>query len=116
MIPNGHDTISFTGATASIKGRPPFGSFASAKAALRSFSQTMARDWAPQGIHAAHVIIDGVINGALLNTRAPQFREQRVEDGLLGVDAIANTYWHLYTQHKTAWAQEIDLRPYKEAF
>ena len=112
MIPNGHDTIMFTGTTASIKGRSSFGSFASAKAALRSLSQTMARDWGPQELHAAHVII----NGDLLNTHAPRLRQQRVEDGLLGVDAIANTYWHLYTQHKTSWAQQIDLQPYKEAF
>jgi len=116
MIPRGRGTIIFTGATASIKGRPPFGSFASAKAALRSLSQTMARDWGPQGIHVAHVIIDGGINGDLLNTRRPQLKEQRGEDGLLDVDAIADTYWHLYTQDKTAWAQEIDLRPYKETF
>ncbi len=116
MIPRGRGTIIFSGATASIKGRPPFGSFASAKAALRSLSQTMARDWGPQGIHVAHVIIDGGINGDLLNTRAPQLKAQRGEDGLLGVDAIADTYWHLYTQDKTAWAQEIDLRPYKETF
>ena len=74
----------------------------------------MARDWGPQGIHVAHVIIDGGINGDLLNTRRPQLKEQRGEDGLLDVDAIADTYWHLYTQDKTAWAQEIDLRPYKE--
>ncbi len=112
----GRGTLIFSGATASIKGRPPFGSFAAAKAALRSLSQTMARDWGPQGIHVAHVIIDGGINGDLLNTRAPQLKAQRGEDGLLGVDAIADTYWHLYTQDKTAWAQEIDLRPYKETF
>lgn len=116
MIPRGRGTLLFTGATASIKGRPPFGSFAAAKAGLRSLAQTMARDWGPQGIHVAHVIIDGGINGDVLNTRYPQFKEQRGEDGLLGVEAIADTYWHLHTQHKTAWAQEIDLRPYKETF
>ncbi len=76
----------------------------------------MARDWGPRGIHVAHVIIDGGINGDLLNTRASQLKEQRGEDGLLDVDAIADTYWHLYIQDKIAWAQEIDLRPYKETF
>lgn len=116
MLPRGRGTLIFTGATASIKGRPPFGSFASAKAALRSLSQTMARDWGPRGIHVAHVIIDGGINGDLLNTRRPEFKAQRGEDGMLSVDAIAATYWHLYTQNRTAWSQEIDLRPYKETF
>ena len=116
MLPRGHGTLLFSGATASVKGRPPFTAFASAKAGLRSLAQTMARDWGPQGLHVAHVVIDGGINGELLNTRAPEFAKQKGEDGLLDLDAIADTYWHLYCQHKTAWSHEVDLRPYKEPF
>jgi NAD(P)-dependent dehydrogenase (short-subunit alcohol dehydrogenase family) len=106
----------FTGATGSIRGKPPFGSFAAAKAGLRALAQTMARDWGPKGIHIAHVIIDGGINGDMIHSRFPDFIKNKGEDGMLNVDAITDTYWHLYTQHPTAWSLEVDLRPYKEPF
>ena len=116
MLPQGRGTVIFTGATASIKGRPPFAAFASAKAALRSLSQSMARDFGPKGIHVAHVVIDGAIDGAMLNERFPQFKEQKGEHGMLHPDAIADTFWHLHTQQRSAWTQEVDLRPFKETF
>ncbi len=114
MLPNGAGTILFTGATASIRGRPPFGAFASAKAALRSLAQTMARDFGPEGIHVAQVIIDGVIRGDKILKRAPEYADQKGEDGMLDIDAIADTYWHLHTQHRSAWSHEVDVRPFKE--
>jgi NAD(P)-dependent dehydrogenase (short-subunit alcohol dehydrogenase family) len=116
LAPSGKGTIIFTGATASLRGKPPFTAFASAKAALRSLAQSMAREFGPSGIHVAHVVIDGGIDGEKLNTAVPQLKEQRGADGLLNIDAIADAYWHLHTQHPSAWTHELDLRPFKEAF
>ena len=116
MIPAGGGTLIFTGATASIRARPPFTAFASAKAALRAVAQGMAREFGAQGLHVAHSIIDGVIDGEIVNTRFPQIKESLGEDGMLSPDAIADAYWSLHTQDRTAWTHELDLRPYKEQF
>jgi len=116
MVPQGSGSILFTGATASVRARPPFTAFASAKAALRAVAHGMAREFGPQGIHVGHVVIDGGINGDQVNSRFPQFREQRGEDGMLSPEAIADAFWMLHTQHPTAWTLELDLRPYKESF
>ncbi len=116
MIPAGGGTLIFTGATASIRSRPPFTAFASAKAALRAVAHGMAREFGPQGLHVGHVIIDGVINGDQVNERFPQIKESRGEDGMLHVDSIADAYWALHTQERTAWTLELDVRPYKEGF
>jgi len=115
MLPAG-GTLIFTGATASIRARPPFTAFASAKAALRALAHGMAREFGPQGLHVGHVIIDGGIDGAQLNQRFPQFKESRGEDGMLGIEAIADAYWVLHTQQRSAWTLELDLRPFKETF
>ena len=115
MIPGG-GTVIFTGATGSIRGRPGFAHFASAKAGLRAIAQSMAREFGPQDLHVAHVIIDGGIDGERLKTLIPQFVAAKGEDGLLGLEAIADTYWHIHTQHRTAWTHEVDLRPFKEPF
>ncbi len=112
----GHGTVIFTGATASLRSRPPFTAFASAKAALRAVAQSMARDLGPKGVHVAHVIIDGGINGERLRSRAPDIIDKVGEDGLLDPDAIADAYWHLHRQKHTAWTFELDLRPAKESF
>jgi NAD(P)-dependent dehydrogenase (short-subunit alcohol dehydrogenase family) len=109
-------SLLFTGATASLRGKPPFGAFASAKAGLRSLSQTFAREFGPHGVHVAHVIIDGGIDGERLRTHSPQRARDAGPDGLLGLDAIAEVYWHLHAQPRSAWTQELDLRPYKEPF
>jgi NAD(P)-dependent dehydrogenase (short-subunit alcohol dehydrogenase family) len=116
MLPRGGGTLIFTGATASIRSRPPFTAFASAKAALRALAHGMAREFGPQGLHVGHVIIDGVINGDRVNERFPQLKERRGEDGLLDPDSIAAAYWGLHRQERTAWTLELDLRPYKEPF
>jgi NAD(P)-dependent dehydrogenase (short-subunit alcohol dehydrogenase family) len=116
LAPLGKGTVIFTGATASLRGKPPFTAFASAKAGLRSLAQSMAREFGPSGIHVAHVVIDGGIDGEKLNTAAPQLKTQRGADGLLNIDAIAEAYWHLHLQHPSAWTHELDLRPFKEAF
>jgi NAD(P)-dependent dehydrogenase (short-subunit alcohol dehydrogenase family) len=116
MLPEGRGTLIFTGATASLRARPPFTAFASAKAALRAVAHGMARELGPQGLHVAHVVIDGMIDGDQLNSRMPSLREQMGEDGMLSVDAIADTYFAIHLQQRSAWTLELDLRPYKEKF
>jgi NAD(P)-dependent dehydrogenase (short-subunit alcohol dehydrogenase family) len=116
MIPAGGGTLIFTGATASIRARPPFTAFAAAKAAERAVAHGMAREFGAQGLHVGHVIIDGVIDGEQVNSRFPQIKESKGDDGMLGVDAIADAYWALHVQHRSAWTLELDLRPYKESF
>jgi NAD(P)-dependent dehydrogenase (short-subunit alcohol dehydrogenase family) len=116
MLPAGRGTLLFTGATASLRARPPFLAFASAKAGLRAVAHGMAREFGPQGLHVAHVVIDGAIDGDQLNRRIPQLKERLGEDGMLAPDAIAEAYWQLHLQPRSAWTLELDLRPYKETF
>jgi len=116
LVPLRRGTLIFSGATGSLRGRPGFTGFAAAKAGLRMIAQSMAREFGPQGLHVAHVIIDGGIDGDRLRTRVPEIVRQRGEDGLLDLDAIAEVYWHLHRQPRSAWTLEIDLRPYKESF
>ena len=106
----------FTGASASLRGKPGFAHFAAAKAGLRMIAQSMAREYGPAGIHVAHVVIDGGIDGHRLRSRLPEIVEQRGPDGLLDIDAIADVYWHIHRQPRSVWTQETDLRPFKEPF
>jgi NAD(P)-dependent dehydrogenase (short-subunit alcohol dehydrogenase family) len=116
LVPLGRGTVIFTGASASLRGKPGFAHFAAAKAGLRMIAQSMAREYGPLGIHVAHVVIDGGINGDRLLSRMPTLVQERGEDGLLGIDAIADTYWTIHRQQRSAWTQEVDLRPYREPF
>jgi NAD(P)-dependent dehydrogenase (short-subunit alcohol dehydrogenase family) len=116
MVPLGRGTVIFTGASASLRGKPRFAHFAAAKAGLRMVAQSMAREFGPQGVHVAHVVIDGGVRGDQLLGRMPSLLKERGDDGLLGVDGIADTYWHIHRQARDVWAHEIDLRPYKEPF
>ena len=116
LLPNKQGSLFFTGATASLRGKPPFAGFAAAKAGLRSLSQSFAREFGPQGIHVAHVVIDGGIDGERLRSRAADRVAQAGPDGLLNLEAIAEVYFQLHQQHRSAWTQELDLRPYKEPF
>jgi NAD(P)-dependent dehydrogenase (short-subunit alcohol dehydrogenase family) len=116
LLPFGRGTVIFTGASASLRGRPGFAHFSAAKAGLRMISQSMAREFGSQGIHVAHVVIDGGINGERLLTAVPDRLDQVGENGLLGIDAIADMYWSIHMQHPSAWTQEVDLRPFKEKF
>jgi NAD(P)-dependent dehydrogenase (short-subunit alcohol dehydrogenase family) len=116
MRPRGVGTLLFTGATASLRARPPFTAFASAKAALRALAFGLARELGPQGIHVGHVVIDGVIHGEQALSRMPGLRERLGEDGMLEPDAIADAYWQLHAQPRSAWTLELDLRPWKESF
>jgi NAD(P)-dependent dehydrogenase (short-subunit alcohol dehydrogenase family) len=116
VVPAGGGSLVFTGATASLRARPPFTAFASAKAAERALAHGMAREFGPQGLHVAHVIIDGVIDGDQVNTRIPGLKDRLGEEGMLQPDAIADAYWQLHVQPRSAWSLEVDLRPYKESF
>ena len=112
----GRGTVIFTGASASLRGRPGFAQFSAAKAGLRMVAQSMAREFGPLGIHVAHVVIDGGIDGERLRSNAPQRVTSAGEDGLLAIEPIADTYWQIHRQPRSAWAHEVDLRPFKEAF
>jgi len=116
LLAGGGGSLLFTGATASLRGRGAFVAFAAAKAGLRSLAQSLAREYGPRGVHVAHVVIDGGIDGERLRTSAPQRAAEAGADGLLAPEAIAETYWQLHQQHRSAWTQELDLRPYKESF
>jgi NAD(P)-dependent dehydrogenase (short-subunit alcohol dehydrogenase family) len=116
LVPLGRGTVIFTGASASLRGKPGFAQFSAAKAGLRMISQSMAREYGPLGIHVAHAVIDGGIAGERLLRSRPQIAAERGPDGMLDIDAIAGTYWHIHRQHPSAWTQEIELRPFKEPF
>lgn len=116
MVPLGRGTVLFTGASASLRGKPGYAHFAAAKAGLRMLGQSMAREYGPLGLHVAHVVIDGGIDGDRLRRARPGVEQERGEDGLLGLDAIAETYWQIHRQPRSAWTQEVDLRPYREGF
>jgi NAD(P)-dependent dehydrogenase (short-subunit alcohol dehydrogenase family) len=109
-------TVFFTGATASLRAKPPFTAFACAKAGLRALAQGMAREFSPQGIHVVHTIIDGVIDGDHASIQFPDYVKSKGKDGLLQLDAIAETYVAIHQQHPSAWTHELDLRPFKEPF
>jgi NAD(P)-dependent dehydrogenase (short-subunit alcohol dehydrogenase family) len=116
MAPRGRGSVLFTGATASLRARPPFVAFASAKAGLRAIAQSMAREFGPQGLHVAHFVIDGGVNGDQLNRRFPDLSRQKGPDGLLDPDAVAETFWNVHQQQRSAWTHEVDLRPFNEPF
>ena len=116
MLPRGRGTILFTGATASLRGGAGFAAFAGAKHALRALAQSMARELGPKNIHVAHVVIDGAIDTAFIRSQFPEHYALKAVDGILAPDAIAENYWHLHRQPRTAWTFELDLRPYRETW
>ncbi|MCK1655159.1 SDR family NAD(P)-dependent oxidoreductase [Bradyrhizobium sp. 149] len=110
MLPNKHGAILFTGASASVKGYAQSASFAMGKFALRGLAQSMARELSPQGIHVAHFVIDGAIKSAA-RTEAPE-----KPGSMLDPDAIAESYWNVLQQPRSAWSWELELRPWVEKF
>jgi short-subunit dehydrogenase len=114
MLTRGRGTIIFTGATAGLRGAANFAAFAGAKHALRALAQSMSRELGPQGIHVAHVVVDGAIDTEFIRTNFPQRYALKEQDGILNPDHIADNYWHLHTQPRDAWTFELDLRPYME--
>ena len=110
MLAHGSGTILFTGASASVKGYPRSAAFAMGKFALRGLAQSLARELAPQGIHVAHFVIDGAIRSATRLDPADN------PDSLLDPDAIAENYWQVIRQPRSAWTWEMELRPWAERF
>jgi len=110
MLPLGRGAIMLSGATAGVKGFALSSSFAMGKFALRGLAQSMARELSPKGIHVAHVVIDGGIRSAV----RPDPEER--PDSTLDPDAIAQTYWHVLGQHRSAWSWEVEVRPWVESF
>ena len=112
MLPRGHGTILMTGATAAMRGGKNFAAFAVGKFGLRALAQSMAREFGPQGIHVAHINIDG----GIMSERVKDMVKDRPADSFLEPDAIADAYYGLHMQHRSAWSQEVDLRPWAEKF
>jgi len=110
MLPKGAGAILFTGASASVKGYAQSAPFAMGKFALRGLAQSMARELSPQGIHVAHVVVDGGIRSA----RRPEAADR--PDAMLDPDAIAASYLHLLQQQRSAWTWDIEVRPWVERF
>lgn len=109
-------SLLFTGASASLRGRPNFSHFASSKAGLRNLAQTLAREYGLQGVHVAHIVIDGVVNGDIARGRFNEYLASLGEDGSLDPDAIAEAFWSVHAQSRSAWTHEMDLRPFKETW
>ena len=116
MAPRGKGTILFTGATASIRGGSHFAAFAAAKNGLRAVAQSMARELGPKGIHVAHVVIDGMIDSAATRARFPERVKDLGADAMLDTGAIAELYYQIHAQPRSAWTFEADLRPSGEKF
>ncbi len=112
MAAAGRGRVLLTGATAALRGGKGFATLAIPKFGLRALGQSMAREYGPQGVHVAHVVIDGQIDTPRLREREPD----RATHTLLATDAIAESYWQLHCQDATAWTQELDLRPAVESF
>ena len=117
MLPRGQGNIFFTGATASLRGGSGYAAFASAKFGLRAVAQAMARELGPKNIHVAHLVIDSGVNTEWV-------RQRRIEalgpdalsdpDALIPPASVAEAYWQLYRQPRSAWTFEQEIRPFKE--
>ncbi len=112
MIARGRGVMLFTGATAGVKAGPKSVAFGPAKFAVRGLAQSLARDLGARGIHVAYINIDGTIDIPHIRARMPSLKDEDV----LEPAAIAETYWHLANQDRSAWTQELELRPFKEKF
>ena len=115
MVPRGRGTILFTGATASLRGGAGFAAFAAAKAGLRATAQSLAREFGPQGVHVAHLVIDGGVDSPAIHQRRLAHLGPDApppEPGsLIALDTVAEAYWTLHTQPRDGWTHELDIRP-----
>lgn len=114
MVDRGRGTILFTGATASVRGAAGFSAFAGGMHGKRALAQSMARELGPLNIHVAHVVIDGPIDTVFTRERFPDLIAQRPADGILQPEDIAENYWTLHAQKRSAWTHELDVRPFVE--
>ena len=114
MLTRSEGTILFTGASASLRGAAGFSAFAGGKHALRALAQSMARELGPKGIHVGHVIVDGLIRNEATAEFLPDLYASKGEGGIIEPDDLADIYWHLHTQPRSAWTFEQDARPFSE--
>ena len=112
----GRGSMLFTGASASLRGKPDFAHFSAGKGALRNLTQALAREYGPQGVHVAHLIIDGVVNGDQVKSRFGNYLDKLGEDGALAPPAIADAFLMVHNQPRSAWTHELDLRPFSETW
>ena len=116
MAPRGRGTLIFTGATASVRGREGFAAFAAAKAGLRALAQSLARELGPQGVHVAHVVIDGAVDGTFIRSMRGEVDDLLARDSILKPADVAAAYVNLHRQPRSAWTHEMDLRPWSETW
>ena len=114
MLPRKQGSILFTGATASLRGNSGFAAFSGGKHALRALAQSMAKELGPEGIHVAHVVVDGLIQNESTKALMPDLFASKAKDGIIEPDDLAEVYWQLHSQPRTAWTFEQDVRPYAE--
>lgn len=112
----GAGSMFFTGASGSLRGKPNFAHFASMKAGLRMLAQSLAREYGPKGVHVAHFVIDGIVDAERTRSRFGDYMDSLGEDGVLSPDAVADTFWHVHSQNKSAWTHELELRPFSETW
>ena len=116
MVPRGRGSILFTGATASMRGSEGFSAFAAAKAGLRMLAQSAARELGPKGIHVAHIVVDGAIDGVFTRSNRDNVEELLAGNRILKPEDIAANYVWLHRQPRSAWTHELDLRPWTEGW
>ena len=116
MVPRGQGCLLFTGASASMRGKPFFAAFTAAKGGLRNLAQSLAREYQPHGVHVGHVVVDGGIYGEKIETRVPDWYAQKGQEGLIDLQGIADSYLFMYRQSRNAWTHELDLRTHLESF
>jgi NAD(P)-dependent dehydrogenase (short-subunit alcohol dehydrogenase family) len=108
MVPKGKGTLLFTGASASLRGRSGYGAFNSSKAGLRTLAQAMAKEYAADGVHVGHVVVDGAIGGEKIRTRFPETIGK--EERLISIEGIVDGFVFLHRQPPRAWSFELDVR------
>ena len=107
---NGGGTLIFTGASASLRGRANYGAFNASKGAQRALAQAMAKEYATNGVHVGHVVIDGPIGGEKIKQGLPEYAERLGEAGMISIQGIVDAYEFLYDQPSNAWTFELDVR------
>lgn len=116
MTRSGGGSLLFTGASASMRGRSGFGAFNSSKAGLRTLAQAMAKEYAADGIHVGHVVVDGAIGGEKISRRLPDFANRLEQGQLIEIEGIVDAFVYLHRQKRSAWSFEIDVRTSKETW
>jgi len=116
MLTRQQGSILFTGASASLRGSAGFSAFAGGKHALRALAQSMARELGPQGIHVGHIVVDGIIDNRNTEAVMPELFASKGPGGVIQPDDLAELYWQLHRQPRSAWTFELDARPYKETW